>query len=109
MPIQNRINSTTPKNDIDLSQLPDCICLTERGTCSILDVDACCGEKCSFQQTSEKAEQSRQQWCQRLSSYDDARQRKIAKKYYAGTMPWKTNGSTAVPPADRLGEDECSR
>ncbi|MDD4164104.1 MAG: hypothetical protein PHD46_05065 [Eubacteriales bacterium] len=77
------------KIDDNLLHLPDCLYLTERGKCEKLSIEDCQGEKCSFFQTPTENALQKQRWAEQLSSLDDCLQKKIAKKYYAGSMPWK--------------------
>ena len=68
---------------------PDCVYLSEHCRCSILCVDGCAGEKCSFRQSGREKKQSRDKWYQELNTLSEEEQRKIARSYYGGRMPWK--------------------
>jgi hypothetical protein len=73
----------------DLSGFPDCIALTERGKCTRLRVPNCLGHVCTFKRSSEEDRDSIQYANQRLSSLDASIQKRIARKYYGGSMPWR--------------------
>lgn len=73
----------------DLSEFPDCIALTERGKCTRLRVSDCVGHKCTFKCSREEDYDSKKYANQRLLSLDGSTQRRIARKYYGGSMPWR--------------------
>jgi len=73
--------------------MPDCIYLTERCKCGILNVRECLKELCSFSQNRADREESQIQWRRRLSEMEEGRQAKIVAVYYGGKRPWKeSNG-----------------
>ena len=70
--------------------MPDCIYLTERYKCGILNVRECLKELCSFSQNRADREESQIQWRRRLSEMEEGRQAKIAAVYYGGKDPGKS-------------------
>ena len=70
-------------------KLPDCIHLTENCKCSVLIVDDCIGEGCTFFKGTLEKSISEMNFNQRLNSLDENRQKQIANIYYGGKMPWK--------------------
>lgn len=70
-------------------ELPDCIYLSERCRCAILQVPSCRGEKCPFRQNVEEQSRAREQWRKALDALSPDAQGKIAGSYYGGFMPWK--------------------
>ncbi|MHC1719244.1 MAG: hypothetical protein AB9844_00870 [Clostridiaceae bacterium] len=74
--------------NLDMVDLPDCIALSDKGDCRWLNTSRCIGKSCSFKQTKEENWRSLQKWKIRLSSLENAEQKRIAAKYYDGTRPW---------------------
>lgn len=73
----------------DLLDLPDCSSLTEKGGCSLLNINHCTGQGCRFIHTTEDEKRAVTHWRNRLLALSNDEQTKIAKKYYGGSMPWK--------------------
>ncbi|MHB1455105.1 MAG: hypothetical protein ACYCYM_14285 [Saccharofermentanales bacterium] len=69
-----------------------CMSCTNDNGCTILTVKKCIGETCRFAQTKEQAKEAQRKSFEALSKLDDAKQRYIADKYYAGKMPWLKDG-----------------
>lgn len=84
---RNFIPSTRHAN-LGMLDLPDCLALSDRGDCMWLKTSRCMGSSCSFRQTKEENRCSLERWKLRLSSLDNAEQKRIAAKYYGGTRPW---------------------
>jgi len=74
--------------NLDMVDLPDCIALSDKGDCRWLSTSRCIGCSCSFKQTKEERRCSLLSWKTRLSSLENAEQKRIAEKYYAGARPW---------------------
>lgn len=74
----------------EMQDLPDCIYLSEKGRCLHLKTEKCMGERCSFLTTRGSAETATIIWAKRLNSLPESKQLVIAKKYYNGAMPWKS-------------------
>lgn len=72
--------------------MPDCIYLTERCRCGILNVKECLRDQCTFLQSRRKREESQLQWRSRLNRMGEEQQAKIAAVYYGGKTPWKDLG-----------------
>jgi hypothetical protein len=79
----------TGKESLEILTLPDCAFLSDNATCIRLNITGCQGKDCTFFQSTEDHVKSRTRWKLHLLSLDEAQQKKIAKKYYCGTMPWK--------------------
>ena len=67
----------------------NCTSLNSDKTCKKLSIKKCAGRICSFYETAEQAEKSRQKANKRLCSIDADKQAYISNKYYYGRMPWK--------------------
>ncbi len=65
-----------------------CINRNKSNSCKNLNVKKCTEKLCSFAQTKEQAEASRENAFKRLASLDIEKQYKIAVKYYDCKMPW---------------------
>lgn len=70
-------------------KFPECIHLSDNCRCSLLRVKDCLGTDCSFCVTVNEIEQSQEDWHSYMNSLSDEKQKKIAKSYYGGKMPWK--------------------
>lgn len=79
------------ENNLEPLGFPDCIHLSENCKCSLLVVDGCTGEKCSFYKNSFEKGLSEINTMKRLSSLDEDKQKQISNTYYDGKMPWKKN------------------
>lgn len=79
------------ENNLEPLGFPDCIHLNENCKCSLLVVDECTGEKCSFYKNSFEKGLSEINTMKRLSSLDEDKQKQISNTYYDGKMPWKKN------------------
>jgi hypothetical protein len=67
---------------------PECVHLLETCECDILDVAICVGESCSFCQTERQAHDSNAKWASHMNALSIEKQKKIAKAYFKGKMPW---------------------
>lgn len=83
------MNKEINELDNNLLHYPECVSLSEKGTCLQLDVEHCLGNKCSFRRTYEEDCKHKKHWSNQLLSLDEEFQIKISKKYYGGCMPWK--------------------
>lgn len=75
--------------DLKPLEFPNCVHLTERYKCRILQIDECIGESCSFCQDSSGQKQSDDLWRRKMNTVNEGKQKKIAKTFYGGRMPWK--------------------
>lgn len=82
---------TSKNNYLEPLGFPDCIHLNENCKCSILEVDGCIGESCSFYKSNFEERSAEINTMKRLSSLDKDKQKQIASTYYDGKMPWKNN------------------
>lgn len=76
------------KNPI-MPEEPDCVHLTERYKCNLLQVKQCVGTDCKFCQTAYERGKSFKRWQDVMNTMPDNRQEQIASTYYNGHMPWK--------------------
>lgn len=67
----------------------ECIWLAEGSICELMKSCRCRGAECSFRRTAAQDRKATAAWQSRISSLSDEQQRRIAKKYYGGNMPWK--------------------
>lgn len=67
----------------------ECIWMTEGSICELMKSCRCCGTDCSFRRTSAQNHRAAAIWQSRMASLPEEQQRRIAKKYYGGNMPWK--------------------
>ncbi len=79
----------TRLSNLNWLDLPDCVCLSETGQCSLLKISFCQGNTCSFKLTQEEKGAAERKVGKRLSSLDEETQEKIARKYYKGRRPWQ--------------------
>lgn len=70
-------------------ELPECVFLSERCRCAILNVKICMGEKCTFRKTAYDIEKSEKICREHLNTLDMTIQNKIADNYYGGKKPWR--------------------
>ena len=73
----------------NLLDMPNCIGLMENGSCSVLNIWQCQGDKCSFKVTKEDADVNDLLVKKRLLQLDEETQEKIARKYYGGKRLWQ--------------------
>ncbi len=66
---------------------PDCIYLSQRYQCDILQVVRCLGEKCAFRQSETEYRLAHDRWQKAISALSREQQGKIVSKYYGGKMP----------------------
>lgn len=78
-----------PDENLKPLNLPECIYLSERYKCGILNVKECLGEKCTFCKTFYQRDKSVNSWFEHLNSLAVPKQERIANVYYGGKMPWK--------------------
>lgn len=83
------LNKEDPKEQFAFCSLPNCVFLSQKGTCSKLDVKICMGQTCAFVKTPQEWERSQQKQRLRLKKLDEDLQKKIARKYYGGSTPWQ--------------------
>lgn len=76
------------EENISPLNLPQCIYLSEKCKCSILNVKMCRGEKCSFLRSDTDYKNSQKQWKEHLNSISTEKQMKISKDYYGGKKLW---------------------
>ncbi|WP_295217098.1 hypothetical protein [Ruminococcus sp.] len=67
----------------------ECIWLAEGSVCELMKSCRCHGTSCSFRRTSAQDRRAAAAWQSRMASLPEEQQRRIAKKYYGGNMPWK--------------------
>lgn len=82
----------TPDPDMTnykLLELPECVFLSERCRCAILNVKICMGEKCTFRKTAYDIEKSEKICREHLNTLDMTIQNKIADNYYGGKKLWR--------------------
>lgn len=82
---------TSRKSYLEALKFPDCIHLTENYKCKVLIVDKCIGESCAFFKGTLEKSVSQINSHERLNSLDESKQKRIAKIYYGGEMPWKSD------------------
>lgn len=76
-------------SDIEMLGYPECAGLSDNGRCRFRKIPKCVGDGCSHF----TAINSQQRAYARLCSLPESEQEQIAKKYYGGMHPWKTNAS----------------
>lgn len=76
-------------SNLSLINMPDCVALSDLKKCSRLTTLECDKKMCPFKQDIDEETASIQHAYERISNLDDTAQRRIAKKYYKGNMPWK--------------------
>lgn len=81
LPIEN-------KQKLKPLEFPNCIHLSERYGCHVLNRTECIGKGCSFCQSKEEHHQSYEKWIHSLNNLNIERQKQIAMKYHNGKMPW---------------------
>ncbi|MCD7731432.1 MAG: hypothetical protein LUI05_08060 [Oscillospiraceae bacterium] len=67
----------------------ECNSLNANGGCSLLGLEKCKGTSCRYIYSSEEEKNESVKWRKRLSSLSPDEQRRISKKYYGGSMPWR--------------------
>lgn len=87
--LRNLPDMNNPHAHFELLSCPDCIYLSERGNCALLNVTSCMGERCTAKESSRSKARSLAQWKSRLCGLPLEKQEDIAKKYYGGHFPWK--------------------
>lgn len=78
-----------PHAHFELLYCPDCIYLSERGKCALLNVASCMGKRCTAKESPRDRALSLAHWKSRLCGLPREKQEDIAKKYYGGHFPWK--------------------
>lgn len=66
---------------------PDCIHLSKRYQCDILQVVRCIGEECAFRQSETEYRQAHDRWQKAMNALSREQRGKIVSKYYGGKMP----------------------
>lgn len=72
---------------------PDCVHLTERYKCNLLQVKHCLGHMCTFCQTAYERGKAHKKWLDAMNAMSEENQLRIASVYYSGRMPWKNADS----------------
>ena len=85
---KHRCPSITKNADITMLDLPDCISLSERGGCGLLNISKCQGKGCTFKKNRLDSQNAQSRWMIRLSSLDIDDQIRISRLYYDGKMSW---------------------
>lgn len=70
----------------------NCFAYEKNGRCTVLDFEKCMGRGCYFKKTKEEFQVGRVRNYENLRKLSFDRQVEIAKKYYAGKMPWSKEG-----------------
>lgn len=83
-----RSNNRVPPVEPAALELVDCVYLSERYRCTILQVPSCRGERCPFRRDEEELRRAKEQWRSTLGALSTDKC-KIAGSYYGGIMPWK--------------------